>query len=200
MVKGNLDFYLNDNLVIAGKNKKEQIVLTNTLCPINDFLTKIKLRYNKKYNKVPAYTIDRSGTLYIHFDPVNQTKFFENDKMNDIGIVISLENVGWLDYIDEKDIYVDWRGVKYIGNVVPKIWRGKKYWADYTDEQMEVLLQLTNYLCITHSINKNFIGNNVFNDEAKKFKGVLNRSNLNKNYHDLTPAFNFDKLNKELNN
>jgi N-acetyl-anhydromuramyl-L-alanine amidase AmpD len=199
MVKENLEFKIDDSLVIESKCKKEQIILTNTLCSIDDFLTKIKLRYNKKYNKVPAYTIDRSGTLYFHFNTKNRTNFFDDNTINEFGIAISLENVGWLDYIDQKREYVDWRGITYSGNVMEKSWRGKRYWADYTNEQMETLLQLIDYLCITHSINKNFIGNNVFVEGVQKFKGILNRSNLNKNYHDLTPAFDFDKLTEKLN-
>jgi hypothetical protein len=61
-------------------------------------------------------------------------------------------------------------------------------------------LELIDYLCIELSVEKNFVGNNVFLDDAIKFKGVLTRSNFNKNYNDLTPAFNFEKLIKKINN
>jgi hypothetical protein len=79
MVKENLDFEISNDLVSKSKTKKKQIVLTNTSYPIDDFLTRIKLRYNKKYNKVPAYTIDRFGTLFFHFNSENYTSFFENE-------------------------------------------------------------------------------------------------------------------------
>jgi hypothetical protein len=199
MVKENYDFELSNDLILKSKTNKKQIVLTNTSYPINDYLTRIKLRYNKKYNKVPAYTIDRSGTLFFHFNPENISNFFENEFLNKTAIPISLENVGWLDYIEDKNIYVDWRGIEYKGNVIKKNWRNKKYWAEYTDEQINTLLELIDYLCIQHSISKNFVGNNVFMDDADKFNGILNRSNFNKNYHDLTPAFDFEKLTKEIN-
>ena len=199
MVKENLDFEISNDLVSKSKTKKKQIVLTNTSYPIDDFLTRIKLRYNKKYNKVPAYTIDRFGTLFFHFNSENYTSFFENEILNKPSIAISLENVGWLNYIDEKNIYVDWRGMPYTGNVIQKTWRNKKYWAEYTNEQISTLLELIDYLCIKHSIDKNFVGSNVFMDGAEKIKGILNRSNFNKNYYDLTPAFDFEKLTKELN-
>ena len=87
----------------------------------------------------------------------------------------------------------------YTGNVIQKTWRNKKYWAEYTNEQISTLLELIDYLCIKHSIDKNFVGSNVFMDGAEKIKGILNRSNFNKNYYDLTPAFDFEKLTKELN-
>lgn len=199
MVKENHDFKIDDSLISKGKTKKKQIVLTNTSYPINDYLTKLRLRYYKKYNKVPAYTIDRSGTLFFHFDTEKYTSFFENDMLNKTAIAISLENVGWLKYIEDKNIYVDWRGIPYNGNIIQKTWRNKRYWAEYTNEQISTLLELIDYLCIKHSIDKNFIGNNVFIDGAEKFKGILNRSNFNKNYHDLTPAFDFEKLTKEIN-
>jgi hypothetical protein len=199
-VNKNNDFEINVDLISESKTRKKQIVLTNTAYPINDFLVKIKLRYNKKYNKVPAYTIDRSGTLFFHHNPENDTNFFENDILNKNAIVISLENVGWLDYVEDKGVYIDWRGLPYNGNVVERLWRYKKYWAEYTDEQINTLLELIDYLCIELSVEKNFVGNNVFLDDAIKFKGVLTRSNFNKNYNDLTPAFNFEKLIKKINN
>jgi hypothetical protein len=199
MVKENRDFEISNDLVSKSKTKKKQIVLTNTSYPIDDFLTRIKLRYNKKYNKVPAYTIDRFGTLFFHFNSENYNSFFENEILNKTSIAISLENVGWLNYIDEKNIYVDWRGMPYTGNVIQKTWRNKKYWAEYTNEQISTLLELIDYLCIKHSIDKKFVGSNVFMDGAEKIKGILNRSNFNKNYYDLTPAFDFEKLTKELN-
>jgi hypothetical protein len=199
MVKENFDFEINDNLVSKSKTKKTRIILTNTSSPIDNFLNGLKLRYNKKYNKVPAYTIDRSGTLFYHYNSEDYTSFFESNVLNKTAIPISLENVGWLDYIQESGLYVDWRGVKYTGNVIQKNWRNKKYWVEYTNEQFDTLLQLINYLCIKHSIDKNFVGNNVFIEGVEKFKGVLCRSNINKNYYDLTPAFDFEKLTKELN-
>ena len=45
------DYIINDDLVFKSRVKKKQIILINTGYPINDYLTKITLRYNKKYNK-----------------------------------------------------------------------------------------------------------------------------------------------------
>ncbi len=195
----NYDFIIEDSLIFNTDLKKELIVLTNTTYPINDHLTKIKLRFNRKYNKVPSYTIDRVGALYLHHESEKCAYFFEDIELNKKSIVISLENVGWLDRVKDKDTYVDWRGMVYNGTITERYWRCKKYWADYTFEQIETLIQLIDYLCKKHNIEKNFVGHNVFFDGAKNFKGIVNRGNFNKNYYDLTPAFDFEELNKKLN-
>lgn len=200
MVSVNTNFTIDSDLVFKTRQAKKQIVLLNTGYPIDDFLTKIKLRFNKKYNKIPAYTIDRSGILYQHYDPKNYSQLFDKDDLNRIAIPIAIENVGWLEHHKESNAYLDWRGIKYGGAVIETNWRGKKLWADYTDEQMAVLFELINYLCIEYSIEKNFIGNNVLAHKPMNFKGILNRSNFSKNHYDLTPAFDFEKLTKLINN
>lgn len=200
MVNINTDFVINDDLVFKTRQNKKQIVLLNTGYPIDDFITKLKLRFNKKYNKIPAYTISRSGILYQHYNPKNYSPLFDKDDINKAVIPIAIENVGWLEYHKKTDAYLDWRGIKCNGAVIETNWRGKKLWADYTDEQVIVLSELINYLCIEYSIEKNFIGNNVLTHKPMNFKGILNRSNFSKNHYDLTPAFDFEKLTKLINN
>ena len=51
------DYIINDDLVFKSRVKKKQIILINTGYPINDYLTKITLRYNKKYNNLPDLSI-----------------------------------------------------------------------------------------------------------------------------------------------
>jgi len=53
MVNINTDFVINDGLVFKTRQNKKQIVLLNTGYPIDDFITKLKLRFNKKYNIIP---------------------------------------------------------------------------------------------------------------------------------------------------
>jgi hypothetical protein len=192
MVSVNYDHLIDEKLLNDVNKHKTQIVITNTNCTIDEHLSKISLRYNKKYNKVPAYTIDKSGALFCHYDPKKSANFFEDNGFNLRSIVISLENIGWLDLID--DCYYDWRGLTYGDGVFTMDWRNKKHWAEYTNEQTRVLIELINYLCLTESIKKKFIGTNTFIKDADKFNGVMVRSNISKNYYDLTPAFDFDKL------
>jgi len=200
MANVNTDFAINDDLVFNTRQNKKQIVLLNTGYPMDDFITKLKLRFNKQYNKIPAYTISKSGILYQHYNPKNYTHLFDKEDLNRVAIPIAVENVGWLEYHKQTESYLDWRGIKYDGVMIEKNWRGKKFWAEYTEEQITVLFELINYLCIEYSIEKNFIGNNVMAYKPMNFKGIINRSNFSKNHYDLTPAFDFEKLTKLINN
>jgi len=199
MVKLNNDYLIENDNIRQYNTIKEKIVLINTLLPAEDHFKKLKLRYGGKYDKVPAFTIDRSGVIHQHFNPTYTSKILDNDSLDRQAIVISLENVGWLDYDSVFNDYCDWRGIRYDEAVIEIPWRGKRFWATYSDEQFSSLTELIDYLCREHSINKKFIGNNVIS-AIKNYKGIINRSNFSKNHFDLTPAFNFEKLTKILNN
>lgn len=197
MVKFNKTYFFDESLVHRTGYKKKQIVLLNTNYPVDDFLTKISLRYNKKYTKIPAYTIDLEGNIFQHMNPEDSSQIFENSEQNKASIPIALENIGWLDFHEKTNTYTDWRGQPYFGDVIQKNWRGKKYWTPYSDTQIGALLDLLDYLCVEYSIEPMFIGHNVLIDNAKNFNGILNRSNFSKNHYDLTPAFDFNKLKKQ---
>ena len=198
MVKIN-NGYLCDKNVNQIVEIKKQIILINTNSTIDEYLNKITLRYNKKYDKIPAYTIDSCGKIYQHYDPLFSSRIFNNDSLNKQAIVIALENIGWLKYDKETDTYRDWKGTQYHDKIIEIPWRTKKYWSEYSNEQLMSLIDLIDYLCIGYSINKKFIGDNLFDKEISSFKGIINRSNINKNYYDLTPAFNFNELTKIIN-
>ena len=197
MVDLNKEYYFDNTFIL--NSAKKQIILINTGSDMSDHISKLTGRYNKKYTKIPAYTINREGVVYEHLNPHTVSKIFDNDSLNKKAIVIALENVGWLDK-DILDGYCDWKGKTYHNQVAEIPWRGKKYWAKYTDEQFLALTQLIDYLCIGYSINKRFIGNNVLNNKSVDFDGIINRSNFSKSHYDLTPAFEFENFNKEINN
>jgi N-acetyl-anhydromuramyl-L-alanine amidase AmpD len=193
----NKEVYLEDNFWLDGY--KKQIVLINTGTNIDDHLTKLRLRYNKKYTKVPTFTIDRNGLVYQHLRPETVSKIFDNDSLNKQAIVIALENVGWLTQDPDFNEFYDWSGTQYRGEVLEMTWRGKKFWAKYTEKQFLALQELTDYLCLGYSINKKFIGNNVLGENIVDFNGIINRSNFSKNHYDLTPAFEFEKFKTIIN-
>jgi hypothetical protein len=196
---------LNNEYVIENENikkfdeLKDKIVLINTQLPIGDYLTKLKSRYGGNYDKTPTFTIDRVGVIYQHIPDEYTSKILDNDSLGRQAIVIALENVGWVDCDDVLNQYYDWRGLIYSEPTVNISWRGKKYWAQYSDLQFSSLIELIDYLCKEHSINKNFIGNNVM-CSIKNYNGIINRSNFSKEHYDLTPAFNFEKLTEIINN
>jgi len=199
-MKINNEHYFDDkDHVTKTKAKKKQIVLTNTDCTFNEYLTKIKTRYNGKYTRVPCFSISKEGDVYQHY-PVNSY----NELMSEYGmeknvIVVAIENHGWL----KKDMLtgelVNWKGSHYEGDLVEKPWRGKKIWSTYNDIQYTKLAELIDYLCLKHGIEKDFVGTNTIIDKPNYHRGILNRSNYSKNYYDLSPAFNFKKLSELIN-
>jgi len=197
MVKFNKTYFIDENLVHQTGQKKKQIVLLNTNCPVDDFLIRISLRYNRKYTKIPTFTIDLTGEIYQHMSPQDSSQIFEQPTQNKVAISIALENIGWLDFHEKTNTYTDWRGNPYYGDIIQKNWRGKKYWTPYSDDQIAALLDLLDYLCVEYSIDPMFIGHNVLVDDSIKFNGIINRSNFSKNHYDLTPAFDFEKLKKQ---
>lgn len=193
------EYYFDDILrAYKTKAKKKQIVLMNTGSEIEYFLNKIKNRYNSKYNKIPAFSISGSGEIYQHYDTTYVSGSLENLNFDRQAITIALENVGWLTKDDINNKYYDWLGDIYKKPVIEQSWRNKKYWASYTDIQLNVLSDLIDYLCIEYNIRKHFIGHNVLVDNPLNFNGILNRSNISKQHYDLTPAFDFEKLTEKL--
>jgi hypothetical protein len=201
MVNLNKEYYFTDQRVIQKTRcKKKQIILLNTGCSLDEHLTKLTNRYNKKYTKIPAFSVGKSGQIYQHIDPANYTQIIDNQELNKQSIVITIENIGWLTHNENTDRYFDWRGFAYSENIIEKQWRLKKYWADYTNEQYLALIELIDYLCIEYSIDKKFVGSNIVINKPNNFNGVLTRSNFSKNHYDLTPAFDFEKLIGLINN
>jgi len=151
-----------------------------------------------EYKKTSAYSVDRDGKIYQHFDPVYYSDFVghEQDKCS---IGITLVNVGWLKFDEIKRVYTDWLGHTYSNknNLIKKSWRNKEIWFPYTKEQEESLFFLIKKLCEDFNIKKECIGNNVYNENADIYKGITFRSNYYSELTDVSPAFNMD-LFKEL--
>jgi hypothetical protein len=201
MVKLNKSvFFIKKNNENYTNLKKNQIILVNTAYEIDYFINKIINQYtNNQIIKTPTFSIDIDGNIYQHYDPeITKVNFLDNI-FDDTAIVIALENVGWLNLNKKTKKFFDWKDSLYNNNVIEKSWRGKKYWAKYTTQQFNALIELIDYLCIEYSIKKRFIGDNTFNPDILKFNGIINRSNFSKNHYDLSPAFDFEELSKNIN-
>jgi N-acetyl-anhydromuramyl-L-alanine amidase AmpD len=188
----------NYEKLFAEKHKKKQIILCNTASTLEDHLIKLANRYNGNYNKIPHFTISVDGTIYQHLNPEIVSNFMSYDNIDTLGIIITIENVGWLDYNLKNNEFSDWSGKIFHGDMIEKSWKNKRYWAPYKIEQILSLLYLLNYLCDRYSIEKQFTGNNVTINKPKSFKGIINRSNYNKNYYDLSPAMDFEYITNNL--
>jgi N-acetyl-anhydromuramyl-L-alanine amidase AmpD len=127
---------------------------------------------------------------------IGHTNFFKNDNVNRNGIIISLENLGWVDKEPLKDHYRNWIGNIYKGDIVDKKWRDYFFWQPYTDVQYERLHFLCDKLCDEFKIEKKTIGHNTKFTGIEKFDGIVTKSNYDVIFTDVSPAFDFDKFNK----
>lgn len=147
------------------------------------------------YKKTSPYSIDRDGVIYEHFNPKYYSDFVghEQDKCS---IPICLVNVGWLKYNDFLKNYTDWLGHTYAfkNEFVKKSWRNKDFWFPYTEKQEKSLFKLVDKLCTEFNIERDFIGNNVYNENVDIYKGIVFRSNYDTILTDVSPAFDMDLL------
>jgi len=148
-----------DGFKHRGNNKrKKQIILTHTSRNVKDYISSLKYRYNGKNMKLPHYIIDREGNIFNIIPPNTYSEFFDNKKLNKNGIIITLENLGWLRKNPLTNGFINWIGNTYTNDIFEKKWRGYFFWQPYTDIQMERVSELVSNLCDEFNIPKNCIG------------------------------------------
>jgi hypothetical protein len=172
---------------------KKQIVIGNT----NNHDMKHYIgwvnRYNGKYKKTAAFTIDTDGIIYKHFEPRYQSEYFNDLEQNNKSIVILLENDGWLTKDAEKNSFLSWLGYIYKEqDVFEKKWRAHSYWAQYRKEQIDSALNLVKELCNEFYIPLTAMTHNVKMNDLEDYNGILYKSNIEMYYTDLSPAFDFE--------
>jgi len=178
--------------------KKSQIILCHTSREANEYLTSLKFRYNKKYSRIPHYLIKKDGEVIQLMDDVKYSSFFQDGKINKKGIIITLENLGWLERKPLSYDYINWNGSIYKGEVYEKKWRDYFFWDVYTENQMNSLEELTNGLCDSFGIERRCSGHNTKIDGIINFEGIVSRSNYETRFTDLSPSFNFERLLKKI--
>lgn len=193
-------YRLKENNYILNESIKKQIVIGNTFNRDMRHFIGWEKRYNGDYKKTSAFTIDYNGNIYKHFEPVYQSKFFNNLEQDSKSIVILLENLGHLEFNQSKNNFITFFGDIYNkpNDIIEKKWRGYKFWTKYSEEQFESCVKLVNMLCDEFFIPKNVISHNTKLDNLIDFKGVLYKSNLEKYYTDITPAWEFEKFKNNL--
>lgn len=179
---------------------KKQIVIGHTFSKSMRHFNAWTHRMGGKYKKTASFTIDFDGNIYKHFDPTFFSEILSNLEFNKKSIVILLENDGWLIKDEEKNRFIDWVGHIYNKPelVVEKRWRGYSYWAPYTNKQFNSTLKLVNKLCEEFYIPKFVVPHNTKIEDLDNFNGVLYKSNLEKHYTDLSPAWNFEEFKSKL--
>ena len=143
-----------------------------------------------------------AGCVYRHFDPKYYSNIIGNSELDKRNIVILLENEGWLTKNEKENKFIDWVGYIYnrADEVVEKKWRNQLYWAPYTNQQIDSTINLVTKLCNDFNIKKIAIPHNTKIDDAENFEGILYRSNLEKHYTDLSPAWSCEDFKYRLEN
>jgi hypothetical protein len=182
-----------DGLYCVGKQKKKkQIILSHTSRNIKDYVSSLKNRHNGKYDKIPNFLISRDGVIYRLLPETGYSNIFDNQNTNRNSIIISLENLGWLEKMPLSEYYVNWIGDIYKQQVFEKKWRDYFFWQPYTYEQVNSCAELCKELMKDFSIDKKIVGHNTKVDGIEKYDGVVSKSNFDSIYTDLSPAFNFE--------
>jgi N-acetyl-anhydromuramyl-L-alanine amidase AmpD len=182
-----------------GKQKKKyQIILTHTSRNINDYLQLLKYRNNGDFNRIPNYIVNREGKILQLLKNEEHSNYFLNSNINRNSIIISLENLGWLQKEPLTNHYVNWIGDIYKGNVFEKKWRDYYFWQPYTSIQLDSASKLCNELFENMSIKRQIVEHNTKITGIEKYCGVVTKSNFNVNFTDVSPAFNFEKFLKKI--
>ena len=185
---------------VGKQKKKHQIILTHTSRNINDYLQSLKFRFNGSFKRIPNYIITREGKIIQLLGNTEHSEYFKDLNVNRNSIIISLENLGWLQKEPLTDHYINWIGDIYKGNVFEKKWRDYFFWQPYTEKQVLSTNSLCDKLLKEMKIKPQIVEHNTKIVGVEKFVGVVSKSNFDTNYTDLSPAFNFNELLKNIEN
>lgn len=179
----------------SGKQKrKKQIILTHTSRDIEEYLSMLKNRMNGKFDRVPHFIITKNGTVIQKMQTESYSNYFAEPNINRNSIIISLENLGWLEKVPLKDYYTNWIGNIYKGVPYEKKWRDYFFWDPYTETQLISTAELCINLIKENKIEKKCVGHNTQIEGIEKFGGIVSHSNFSKNFTDVSPAFNFEQF------
>ena len=179
---------------LGKQKKKNQIILTHTGRNVENYLDSLLYRCNGKFDRIPNYVIKKNGDILQLMDNIEHTNYFNEPNINRNGIIISLENLGWLEKQPLKNYYVNWIGDIYKGIPFERKWRDYFFWDKYTSSQLESLAFLTKKIMNEMKITKEISGHNTKINGVEMFKGIVSRSNFDVNYTDVNPSFDFDKF------
>ena len=194
-----LDVIEYGNFKPTGKQKKKkQIILSHTSRDVETYLMSLKYRYNGKYDKIPNYIVDRDGKILKLLNDNEHTNYFSDPNVNRNGIVICLENLGWLEKEPLKNSHINWIGNIYKEKIYEKKWRDYFFWQPYTDIQIEKTAELCKSLIKNLSIEKDCIGHNTRINGIERYEGIVTKSNFDSEFTDVSPAFNFVQFLKHI--
>jgi len=184
--------YLPESEYYKAEYPKEQIYLHHTVS--STAASAMNWWRQDGIHVATAYIVDKDGTIYETFNPKYWSYHLglknTNGDIDKKSIGIEIVNEGWL---TEKNGTFRWFDGKarFRGKVVEtEEWRGQKYFAAYTKEQIRSTAILVKMLAYNLDIPFNFIGNlNYDKNLAYNFTGTLAHCNVRKDKTDISPAF-----------
>jgi hypothetical protein len=181
---------------VGKQKKKKQIILCHTSREVGEYLTSLKFRYNGKYDKIPNYVITTKGKVLKLLDDNSYSNYFSEENINRNSVIVSLENLGWLEKKPLTNYHISWNGSIYNEQVYEKKWRDFFFWQPYTTSQLEATAELCNELIESLNLERRFIGHNTKVEGIDQFGGIVSKSNFDTSYTDLNPSFNFEMFTK----
>jgi N-acetyl-anhydromuramyl-L-alanine amidase AmpD len=183
---------------IGEQNSKTQIILSNSNRDAKNYLASLEFRMNGKNTNVPHYFISKNGEITQFMENHCFSSYISDPDVNKNSINVCLENLGWLDKVPLKTYYVNWIGDIYNGTIFERKWRDYFFWDPYTEDQMNSLSELCIRVCEDMGINNKTTGHNTKMNGVQKFSGIASLSNYSEKFLDVSPAYNFEKLKKDI--
>ena len=183
--------------IIKKKAKKTQIFLYDTQRRVDDFMMKLKYRNNGKYDDIPHYIITKTGKVIKIFNTNYSSKTFgiiDDDKKM---IKIAIENLGWLNKNTITGVLYNWIGDPYRSEPYIKKWRDNYFWDPYSEDQLNALVLLCKDICKDHNIPYQTVPGQGYLSNARKFVGIVCKSNFLNIYTDINPSFDFNIFYKD---
>ena len=118
-------------------DKKTQIILVHTSRTLIDYMVSLRYRFLGKPPRLPHYIVSRDGKILKLLEENLDSNYFNSVTLNYKSIIISLENLGWLEKVPLKNYYSNWIGNIYKEKIVDRKWRDYYFWQPYTDIQLE---------------------------------------------------------------
>lgn len=173
------------------KTKKKKIIIGHTSSNMMNHVNGWAKRLNGNYKRTSHFTISLDGTIYKHFDLDFYSELMTDDTINKSSVFILIENEGWLE--NNKNRFINYFGDIYnrSDSVFKKQWRNKKFWAPYNEKQITSCAELVNYICDETGIKKEVIPHNTLIENIYSCEGIYYKSNFEKYYTDISPAWDF---------
>ena len=177
------------------KSNKKQILLCHSNMGAMDHYEYWCDRY---ISKATPFSIDENGMIYQHYDPSYICEMFNDFAANQKIIPITLSNKGSLFKINNKLVNVF--GIEVNDDFTNVKWRDREYFHNYTNKQLDSVVDLCSYLCDEYDIPTTVVNTNIKDEYIFYFSGIVYRSNYSEYHYDLSPAWNFKKFKSKVEN